>query len=105
MLKTRGVDYSLTLPQACQKLSVEAELFSNEPGMCFSEHYHISPEGEILTEDEAEYIELYIEEYESYEDYAKSFDDGCPVTKEEFMSAKANGNSCIEKCEAVNNSS
>lgn len=98
MMKSRGVDYSLTLPAACRLLSVEAEIFSDEPGMCFSEHYHISPEGEILTEDEAEYIELYIEETESYEEFAKTFDDGCPVTKEEFSKAKEAGNSCVVKC-------
>ena len=98
-IKKYGKDYSLTLPQACKKLSLEAEVFSNEPGMCFAEHYHITPDGELVTDEETQYLEFYIEEYESYEEYAKSFDDSCPVTKAEFEKARKAGDSCIVKCD------
>jgi len=98
MMKARGEDLSLTLPQACKKLSVEVELFSNEPGMCFSEHYHIGSDGKIKLEEETEYIEFYIEEYHSYDDYVKSIDGEIPITKEEFDDAVSKGNSCVVKC-------
>ena len=98
MMERNGKDYSLTLPMACRELMVEAEIFSNEPGMCFAEHYQISKDGEVLKEEETEYLDIYIEEFESYDKFKAEYENDCPVTEKEFNDAKSKGDSCIQKC-------
>lgn len=102
-IKKYGKDYSLSLPSACKELSLEIEVFSNEPGMCFAEHYHVMPTGEIAVDEEAQYMEFYIDEYETYEEYENSFDNECPVTKAEFDKTRKEGESCIIKCDWLKN--
>lgn len=84
---------SISLPKACEKLHIEAEIWSREPGMCFAEHYYIK-NGEVLVEESTEYQEIYIDEYSSYEEYIKDMKENYPndkkalsVTKEQFDNA------------------
>jgi len=96
-----GKDFSLTLPMACKELGLEVEIFSSEPGMCFAEHYHVSANGELLTEDETDYVEHYIEECETYEDFSKEWIEKgkkCSVSKKDFDKAKADGETFLTEC-------
>jgi len=101
--KDYPVSLSITLPDACKELSLDAEIYSNEPGMCFAEHFLISNEGEILINDCVDFEDVYIEEYDTFEDLEADSkergNDSPPVTKEEFDNARANGECSIHKCE------
>lgn len=97
-----GKDYSLTLCQAAKELGLEIEIFSSEPGMCFAEHYKVSSDGELIVNEETLYMEHYIEECNSYEDFAKSWtDEGktCSASRESFEHAKSEGECFLVECE------
>ena len=59
--------YGTHLLEIGKKLNLDVEIFSSEPGVGFQEHYRI--QSGIMCEDECtEYHELYIGEYETYQD-------------------------------------
>ena len=60
-----GVKKFLTLFEACERFHVNMEVFSFEPGCCFSEHYKYE-NGEILDEC-CDYFETWNEETEDYD--------------------------------------
>ena len=92
---------ALTLDKACKMLNIKAELYSTESGMGFAEHYCIAPNGKILVNQEAEYREIYIGDYDCYENFIKGMKEQYPddkvalsITEEEFNNADC----IIEKC-------
>ena len=54
-----GNAHYITLDILCKKLGIGIELFSEEPGCCFQEHYHVNHKGEILTSDCVEWHEIW----------------------------------------------
>lgn len=56
-----------TIDKLSKELNLDIEIFSEEPGMEFAEHYIIM-NGEVTLEEETDYSELYIEEYETREE-------------------------------------
>lgn len=86
--------YGTHLLEIGKKLNLDVEIFSSEPGMGFQEHYRI--QSGIMCEDECtEYHELYIGEYETYQDLIDDYkgDDrfikACGINSEEdFKHAK-----------------
>lgn len=59
--------HAITIPDACEKLGVWVEIFSSEPGCCFAEHYRVSNTGAIEENEEYDYSETWLEEYENKE--------------------------------------
>jgi len=93
-----GEDKSLTLPMACEKLNLEVEVFSSEPGMCFSEHYRIDSNGELTIDEETGYVETFIDEYETYDDFVKARDNCNLISMEAFNQAKSKGEDIVISC-------
>lgn len=58
----QNVKEFLTLWQACQRFNVNMEVYSEEPGCEFQEHYKY--ENGNITEESVEYKEIYFEDYE-----------------------------------------
>lgn len=56
--------------ETCKELQLQVEIWSEEPGMSFEEHYVIDTSGNIVI-DECISVEYYDVGYESYEDYLK----------------------------------
>ena len=71
--------HAITLPVACEKLGVWAEVYSYEPGIGFSEHYLISDKGEIIKDEEYTYREITFDDFETKEEaeeaYGRKFTD------------------------------
>lgn len=64
-----------------EKLNLDIEVFSSEPGVGFQEHYRI--QSGIMCEDECtEYHELYIGEYETYQDLIDDYGEDDKYIKE-----------------------
>lgn len=70
-----------TLETESERLGLEIEVFSTEPGLCFAEHY-IYKKGFCILESETEYHEYWPEGYDSWDEFAN--DSGCPYTEEEL---------------------
>lgn len=62
---------AITIVDACKKLNVDVEIFSNESGMCFAEHYYINSKGVKEIDDCVDFEEICIEECSSYEQFVK----------------------------------
>ena len=65
-----GVDKTklsfVTLFEACKQLELDMEVYSEECGCCFQEHY-LFIDGELVADECVEYVEKYNEETEEYE--------------------------------------
>lgn len=62
---------AITIVDACKKLNVDVEIFSNESGNCLAEHYYINSKGVKEIDDCVYYEEICIEECSSYEQFVK----------------------------------
>lgn len=91
--------YAISLTKACKELGTEIEIYSQEPGCCFSEHIYVNKEGELILNDCVEYTDTYIGEYETYQDYKNEYPDSNLFTEEEFNTAKSNCDDFIAKCD------
>lgn len=49
----------ISLDLLCKKLEIGIELYSEESGCCFQEHYHVNHKGEILCDDCVEWHEIW----------------------------------------------
>ena len=86
--------YGTHLLEIGKKLNLDVEIFSSEPGVGFQEHYRM--QSGIMCEDECtEYHELYIGEYETYQDLIDDYEGDdrfikeCGINSEEdFKHAK-----------------
>ena len=74
-----------TLPIESQRLNLAIEVYSEECGMCFSEHYQIV-NGEMLIDECVDYEEYYIGDYNSRLDAEEDL--GIEITKEEWNSGE-----------------
>lgn len=102
---------SISLPNACAELGVMCEIFSTEPGCCFSEHYLIDNEGNMVIDEETEYSEIWLGDLETipdtYEEFVKAYkeayeleeDEECYITEEEFNNLDLTGNDIIYRCD------
>ena len=57
----------ITLFEACRKWNLDMEVYSEEPGCEFQEHY-ICLKGDVVCDECVEYLEYYIGEYETKEE-------------------------------------
>lgn len=71
----------LTLIEACQIYNITAEVFSEETGVGFQEHYFIKSNGEY-TDECVDYCEYWLDEFDSKEEAEKEF--GETFTDEEW---------------------
>ena len=66
----KGTDKSkltfITLYEACEQLQLDMEVYSEEPGCGFQEHY-VFVDGQLVTEETADYTEEYNEETDEWE--------------------------------------
>jgi hypothetical protein len=82
-----GVDSSslefVTLFEACKKWNIDMEVYSEEPGCCFQEHYLVI-DGDIVCDDCTEWNEYCIEDFETKEEAESEL--GIEITDEEWNS-------------------
>lgn len=71
----------ITINEASEILNVEVEVYSEEPGCCFMEHYVIIS-GDWIVEECVEYNEYCTLDFDTVEEMNKEF--GTHFTKEEF---------------------
>lgn len=57
-----GTAHYITMDLLCKKLKIGIELYSDECGCCFQEHYHVDHEGNILIKDCVEWQEIWEDE-------------------------------------------
>lgn len=72
-----------TLPIESKRLNLDIEVFSEEGGMCFQEHYVIL-KGDIVCDDCVDWQEYYIGEFNSKEEAEREL--GIEITDEEWNS-------------------
>lgn len=72
-----------TLIKESELLDLDIEVFSEEPGMGFAEHYLISKGDKIIDEEEPLQTYYFDEEEDSYEEFQKNT--GCTMSKDELM--------------------
>lgn len=83
-----------TIDRLSKDLNLDIEIFSEEIGMCFCEHFLIK-HGEIIINDCKDFESVYIEEYNTYEEFRKSDDYNSKVTEILFNNAKKDLEDCI----------
>lgn len=89
--------FGTTITEIAKRLNLQVEMYSEEGGMGFSEHYIIDNYGNILENECYDYFEEYIEDCDSYEEYVDDCYNEPRVTEEEFNTAKNNKESCVIK--------
>ena len=73
----------ITLVEACKKWNLDMEVYSEEPGCCFQEHY-LYINGDIICDDCVEWNEYCLDDYETKEDAEEKF--GIKISDEEWDS-------------------
>ena len=92
--KDKNSNYTC-LEDLSEKYGLYIEVYSEECGFCFQEHY-IFENGQVICEDSVDWSEHFIGDYDTYEEWQKS-DDFCEdVSEDDFDSAKKNGDSYVE---------
>lgn len=87
-----GQRYGTHLLNLAKELNLYIEAYSDEPGMCFQEHYIIDNFGRLLVEEEAQTMGFYLEDYDNYKDFIKDYKDHKEIfTEEMFNNAKQQG--------------
>ena len=81
MKEIYGTAHYISLDILCKKLEIGLELYSEESGCCFQEHYLVDANGNILIEDCVEWTEDWWDEENDCERdepvYTGGFDDYC----------------------------
>ena len=89
-----GVDATkiefITLFEACKKWNLDMEVYSEESGCCFQEHY-ICSNGNVICDECVEWNEYWISDYDTKEEAEKELD--IKITDEEWNS----GEDCISR--------
>ncbi len=85
-----GVDASqfefITLIEACQRWNLDMEVYSEEPGCCFQEHYMVI-DGELVIDDCVEWNEYCIDDFDTKEEAEAELE--IEITDEEWNSGEA----------------
>lgn len=81
----KGVDASklefITLWEACGRWNIDMEVYSEEPGCCFQEHYLVV-DGQVVYEDCVEWNEYDLDDYETKEEAEEELE--IKITDEEW---------------------
>lgn len=75
----------ITLFEACRKWNLDMEVYSEEPGCCFQEHY-VVVNGDLICDECVEWNEYCIDDYESKEEAEAEL--GIEITDEEWNSGE-----------------
>jgi len=96
----RKTDKAISIDEASKQLGLQIEIFSEEPGMCFSEHYYID-NGEIVCKEETQYTECWLEYYDKESDCFE--EEAYNELSEDFRikvdKAIANGEDVLKNCD------
>lgn len=76
----------ITLWEACKKWNLDMEVYSEEAGCCFQEHY-VVVNGDLICDECVDYYEYWIDEFENKEDAEKEY--GIEITDEEWNSGES----------------
>ena len=77
-----------TLLLESEKLGIDIEVYSEEGGMCFQEHYVII-EGELVRDETTDWEEIWVEGYETKEGAEEDL--GIEITDEEWSEGQSEG--------------
>lgn len=77
----------ITLWEACKKWNLDMEVYSEEGGCCFQEHY-VFVDGDIICEECVNWEEYAVEDFETKEEAEEEL--GVTFTDEEWQNRKAN---------------
>lgn len=77
----------ITLFEACKKWNIDMEVYSEEGGCCFQEHY-VFVDGDLICEECVEWNEYYLDDYETKEEAEAEL--GIEITDEEWESGADN---------------
>lgn len=85
--------HGTNITECAKKLQLSIEAISEEPAMCFMEHYLVNADGEFEINDVVDMEEYYIDEYNTLAEYkAANPNDGIDIaTEEEYANAKSEG--------------
>lgn len=76
----------ITLIEACQKWNIDMEVYSEEPGCCFQEHFMVI-NGELVDENCVDWYEYCIDDFETKEEAERELD--IEISNEEWESGEA----------------
>lgn len=78
----------ITLWEACKKWNLDMEVYSEESGCCFQEHF-VCAKGDIICEDCVEWEEYWIDDYETKEEAEEDLE--MQITDEEWAEGLSEG--------------
>jgi len=95
-----NVSKAISIDDASKELGLQIEIFSEEPGMCFSEHYFID-NGEIKCEEDTEYTDLCLEYYDKENEYYEedAYNELSEEMKARVNEAIENGEDYLQSCD------
>ncbi len=77
-----------TLDRESKKLNLDIEVYSEESGMCFQEHYVII-DGDIVTDESVDWEEIWIEDYKTKEEAEEDLN--MKITDDEWVTGLEEG--------------
>ena len=77
----------ITLFEACKRWNIDMEVYSEESGCCFQEHYVVI-DGDVVCDECVEWNEYFVEDYETKEEAEAEL--GIEITDEEWESGEDN---------------
>lgn len=83
---SEGLEF-ITLFEACKKWNIDMEVYSEESGCCFQEHY-VFVDGDLICEECVEWNEYWLDDYETKEEAESEL--GIEITDEEWENGADN---------------
>lgn len=74
-----------SLHKTAKELGLEIEVFSEEPGIGFAEHFHYGADGGVIADETCDFEEVWWDrdEYPTFDEFAEE-NDTCGLTEEDF---------------------
>jgi hypothetical protein len=83
------LEHSTNIMLEAERLKLEIEIVSAEPGVGFQEHYYIH-DSELLLNTETKYHEYYIGDYDTKEEYERETAEEIPLSADDYLYYKEN---------------
>ena len=88
MKEIYGTAHIISIDRLCKKLGLAVELYATEPGMCFCEHFLVNHDGDVITNDSADYVLVYPEGADGEPDYDQEPEEQTDMDLWNYSSAK-----------------
>lgn len=73
-----------------RRLGLFIEIVSEEPGMCFQEHYKIN-QSTLISDETTDFYEFYIGDHDTKKEWEEEYESEIPLTEEEYKKLREEG--------------